>query len=198
MPEANSVVLTGTSRALSVLVLTIAVLAARPAFPQTIPEPTGMPVTVQPGLRVSVVDRTGARTRGTLLEVSPEALLLSTEGPLETARRIPLDDVVTVAQRDSRRDGFWIGFAAGLVPGLLFARYVNSYCANEGPSPCPVAAFGVYAGGAGLLGGWIGASVDGATDGPTLFSRQDAQTRVAVAPFVAPGGRRGMALSLRF
>ena len=62
-------------------------------------------------------------------------------------------------QRDSRLNGFLIGFAIGAVPGILLGMAIADYCENESTS-CPIA-IPYYAGLSGLAGGGIGFAVDG-------------------------------------
>jgi hypothetical protein len=72
-------------------------------------------------------------------------------------------------KRDSRLNGFLIGFVAGAVPGILLGLGIARYCDNESTS-CP-AAVPIVGGLAGLAGGGIGYAIDGAIHPSLTFGR---------------------------
>lgn len=69
-------------------------------------------------------------------------------------------------RRDSRLNGFLIGFAAGAVPGIMLGMGIKTYCENEATS-CPIAV-PIVGGLFGLAGGGIGYAIDGAIHGQSL------------------------------
>jgi hypothetical protein len=73
-------------------------------------------------------------------------------------------------ERDSRLNGFLIGFIAGAVPGILFGIGVDTYCRNESSSNC-VWAIPIMGGLFGLAGGGIGYAIDDAIHQSPTFGR---------------------------
>ena len=73
-------------------------------------------------------------------------------------------------ERDSRLNGFLIGFVAGAVPGIMLGMGINSYCNNESSSDCPWA-IPIVGGLFGLAGGGIGYAIDGAIHQSPSFGR---------------------------
>ena len=130
---------------------------------------TRLPEVVREGNVIMVTDDKGAQTKGKLSELSPSSLTLL-HGGWDRQSVFPSDRVTRVSKIDSRLNGFLIGLAAGAVPGIMLGMGFTTYCENESAS-CPGAP--VYFGGlTGLLGGWIGFSIDGAIDGQKLvFAR---------------------------
>lgn len=84
-------------------------------------------------------------------------------------------------KRDSKWNGFLIGFVAGAVPGVLVGMGIKTYCENEARN-CN-GAVPVMGAIGGLAGGGIGAAIDGAIGNSLRHS-----------PRPAPGVR----FSLRF
>jgi hypothetical protein len=74
------------------------------------------------------------------------------------------------ATRDSRLNGFLIGFVAGAVPGIMLGMGINTYCNNESSSDCPWA-IPILGGLFGLAGGGIGYAIDGAIHQSPTFGR---------------------------
>lgn len=136
-----------------------------------------------PGTLISVQDDSGHRVRGVFRELSDSSLILvqSSQG-FSMPRDIPLAGVAQVKLSDSRKNGFWIGFAAGATPGIVFGWMVNQYCYNESPSHCP-GAMVLFGGLSGLAGAGLGLAVDGAVDGgAVLYARPTSRTTVRVRP----------------
>jgi hypothetical protein len=73
------------------------------------------------------------------------------------------------SKRDSRWNGFLIGFVAGAIPGVLVGMGVRTYCENEARN-CDgaVPVVGLIGG---LAGGGIGAAIDGAIGNSLTHSR---------------------------
>jgi hypothetical protein len=80
------------------------------------------------------------------------------------------------AQRDSRLNGFLIGFAAGAIPGVILGMGIMRYCDNEARN-CPIA---VPVAGAlfGFAGGGIGYAIDGAIGESRTLARPRPSLRV--------------------
>jgi hypothetical protein len=93
-----------------------------------------------------------------LAALSPASLELLKESP-EGPRNI-FHQSSAQAHRDSRLNGFLIGFAAGAIPGIWLGMGISTYCENESRS-CP-AMIPVVGGLFGLAGGGIGYAIDGA------------------------------------
>lgn len=130
-----------------------------------------LPRVIQPGTNVFVEDDKGQRTKGKITELSDATLQLMTPGV--SGRRVSFapDQVRRVMKVDSRLNGFLIGAAAGVVPGVLLGMGFKTYCSNEATS-CP-AAPAILGTVVGLAGGGIGYAIDGAVNGQTLvYSRR--------------------------
>ena len=76
-------------------------------------------------------------------------------------------------RRDSRWNGFLIGFAIGAIPGVLLGMAISDYCENESTS-CPIA-IPFFGGLSGLAGGAIGFGIDSAIHGQSLTSNRPRQ-----------------------
>jgi hypothetical protein len=92
-----------------------------------------------------------------LAALSPSSLELMRERP-EGAKTVLEQGSAQV--RDSRLNGFLIGFAAGAIPGIWLGMGISTYCENESRS-CP-AMIPIVGGLFGLAGGGIGYAIDGA------------------------------------
>lgn len=101
---------------------------------------------------------------------------------VKSRQRAAFEQNTAQPERDSRLNGFLIGFAAGAVPGLIFGMGMSRYCENEARN-CPLA---VPVAGAlfGFVGGGIGYAIDGAVG----------ESRTLARPRPGPGVR----LSFRF
>jgi hypothetical protein len=134
---------------------------ASSGYAQTVDSFATLPAVVKSGTKVFVADDSGAVTKGRVTDLSATsiALLTSRDQPVS----FPASSVRMVSRVDSRWSGFWIGAAAGAVPGVWLGTGFKTYCSNEAAS-CPEAPayFGVLFG---LLGGWIGSGIDGLIDG---------------------------------
>lgn len=126
-----------------------------------------LPEVLKTGTRVFVTDEKGQVTKGKVTELSATSLALLTSGMDERQIVFPSERVRRVSRIDSRLNGFLIGAAAGLVPGIWLGLSMKTWCENELGNNC--AALVPYLGGlAGLGGGVVGFAVDSAINGRTL------------------------------
>jgi hypothetical protein len=126
---------------------------------------------VKAGNTVFVQDEKGERTKGKISELSNTSIQLMTGGFRNHTVTLPADRVSRISKVDSRWNGFLIGVAAGVVPGLLLGKGFKSWCVNESGSHCD-RAYPFTAVPLGLVGGWIGSAIDGTIDGQTLVFRR--------------------------
>ena len=129
-----------------------------------------LPQVIERGTNVIVEGEGGERTKGKVVELSDATLQLMTG---VSGRRVSFapDQVRRVMKVDSRLNGFLIGAAAGVVPGVLLGMGFKTYCSNEATS-CP-AAPAILGTVFGLAGGGLGYAIDGAINGQTLvYSRR--------------------------
>ena len=152
--------------AVRIAMLAVLVMAASAASAQDVVDSFArLPEVVHDGNVVMVTDEKGQQTKGKISELSPASLTIL-HGGYSQPSVFTSDRVMRLSKIDSRLNGFLIGFAAGAVPGILLGMGFTTYCENES-AHCPGAP--AYLGGAlGLIGGWIGFSIDGAIDGQTL------------------------------
>ena len=101
---------------------------------------------------------------------SAQGLVLKTlELPARSPQQAAFEQAAGKPVRDSRLNGFLIGFAIGAVPGIVLGVAFNSYCNDEG-SGCPIVipiAGGLF----GLAGGGIGFAIDSAIHQSPTFGR---------------------------
>jgi hypothetical protein len=97
-----------------------------------------------------------------------DASTLSALSPTSTALLSTIEDGTVPASwqapppsgKDSRLNGFLIGFAAGAIPGIWLGMGISTYCENESTScPAMIPIFGTLFG---FAGGGIGYAIDGA------------------------------------
>ena len=177
-------------------------LALRPSSAAAQPSPDPFPAlgAIAPGTQVTIEDDRGRRHRGTIRSITGAALEFEPRRLNEPVRMVPLADLQRVVTADRRRDGFWKGFAVGAAPGVAFGVLLSQICANETATPdrCLVMPV-VYGALTGLLGGGIGAALDGRVDaGAVVLDRGRTGGAVRLQPWLAPGGGMGAALSLGF
>jgi hypothetical protein len=102
-----------------------------------------------------------------LAALSPSSMgLLEDTGVRE---RVAFEQGLTKPRRDSRLNGFLIGFALGAVPGVVLGWKISQYCENESTS-CP-AVIPLFGGLSGLAGGGIGFAIDSAIHQSPTFGR---------------------------
>jgi hypothetical protein len=109
-----------------------------------------------------------------LAALSPSSLELLREGP--TRPNEILEQASGQAGRDSRLNGFLIGFAAGVIPGIWLGTGISTYCENESKS-CP-AMIPIVGGLLGLAGGGIGYAIDGAIGQSVTIGRPRPNTNL--------------------
>jgi hypothetical protein len=147
----------------------------------------GLPVHLAVGNRVEVTGESGARVRGTVVQLSASSLDLGAAGrfDVESVRRINV------------RDGLWEGIAAGAVASLLPAAFVSfAACINEACSGFWILPFRGWAVvGAGAV---AGAAID-AGKTRLAYRRTDQRNapRVEWTPLIG-NTRRGVQLSVQF
>lgn len=73
---------------------------------------------VKPGLAVSVVDDSGRRVDGRVVDISDDAIRVSVR---KTIEQIPMDRVVRIDKTDSLKNGALVGLAIGLSWGVFAA-----------------------------------------------------------------------------
>ena len=149
-------------------------------------------LTVKPGDRVEMTDRTNRRLTGVVQGVGPSALTVAVEGRDE---QWALADMRELWRRgDSLTNGALIGAAAGGVAGLIGGIGLASLFENEARAGAgPLTAMTAL----GALGGLAaGAGIDALIPGRTLVYRDQART-VTLLPLVSPGAR-GVRLTVRF
>jgi hypothetical protein len=102
-----------------------------------------------------------------LAALSPASTALLVDG--QSMEQAAFEQGSSQPRRDSRVNGFLIGFAAGAIPGVILGMGISRYCDNEARS-CPVA---VPLVGAlfGFAGGGIGYAIDGAIGESRTFAR---------------------------
>ena len=111
------------------------------------------------GRLVIVEESEGSRVSGALTGLTATSITVTPK--LSPPRVVAAERVSRVTRVDSRLNGFLIGAAAGAVPGLLLGHGWSAYCNNEGGGPCPIS-YAIFGGLSGVVGGWIGWSIDGA------------------------------------
>lgn len=137
-----------------------------------VPAPLHAQDEVSPGLvrardtraTVYVRDRSGAESKGRLLELSSDSLVLLVNGD---ERRVALGDISRVEKRDSLKNGFLIGAVVGVAMGLLSAGI--SDCPGDDPGgSCPVARAALALIGPPVYGA-LGAGIDALIPGRTAL-----------------------------
>ena len=159
----------------------------------------GLQAALTPDAVVTVNDVNGRRVKGHIREWLDSSLVIETGGLNPTRRTIPWSDVTSVARVDSTRDGTWIGFAIGAVPGVILGSMYSRYCYNEGTRHCPEAML-VLGGLTGLAGAGIGRALDSAVGrGTVLYANPARKQALTIQPAVNPTTRsRAVSMSLRF
>jgi hypothetical protein len=127
---------------------------------------------------VRVEHRDGTRFSGTVVAVTPDALVLAGPSGRQSFTATTTRRVARVG--DSVLNGALFGLLPGFLFGLELPRATSDQRVNEGS--------GVKAGIiTGLIGAAIGMAVDGARDGETELYVTAPPARVTVAPFVGRG-----------
>lgn len=117
-------------------------------------------------LLITVTAAASSSAQG-LAQLSPAsvALLAGNSSTAATA----FEQANSSSGRDSRLNGFLIGFAVGAIPGVILGMGISRYCENEARG-CPIA---VPVAGAlfGFAGGGIGYAIDGAVGESRTLAR---------------------------
>ena len=148
---------------------------------------------VKPGREVWITTDSGSLEHGEVAAISNSTLTLRQQTRDITIR---LDDVQLVEGRDSLKNGFFIGAAAGAVSGgILFGWASSVFCESDSCDGLEAVAvvFGAASGVA--VGGLLGLMVDGVIPGKqSLFER----SRIRVIPVVSQQSKGlDIAISLR-
>jgi hypothetical protein len=147
---------------------------------------------VRKGQRVIVVDDKGAITEGTVDEVSSSALVVDyfrgrlKDPSLDTRRTFTPRDVWKIQKKAHLWDGAIKGAAVGLIPAVIALRTQCYGCGLGG-----FAAFSITVGAA------AGVGIDALSGPKTIYRRDGAGPRIALAPALGPN-TRGIAASIRF
>ena len=116
-------------------------------------------------LLITVTAAASASAQG-LATLSPSSVALLDGG---STKHRSLEQATAPTTRDSRLNGFLIGFAVGAIPGVMLGMGISRYCENEARG-CPAA---VPVAGAllGFAGGGIGYAIDGAVGESRTMAR---------------------------
>ncbi len=145
------------------------------------------------GDTVWVTDHQGHETKGTLRDITAQALVVDSHG----ARTLAASEIrqVRVRQHDSLVNGTLIGLLVGLGAGLWF----DEAC-REGGDLCG-GRYGARTAVGAVMGTGIGLAVDAARRGRRMVvygaPGAEASAHVMVVPFVTPA-RKGLAVSANF
>jgi hypothetical protein len=136
---------------------------------------------VKPGQEVWVTTSGGALVHGEIAAISDSTLTLHQQGRDVT---IGLDEVRLVEGRDSLKNGFFIGGAAGAVSGgVLFGWAASTFCESESCNGVEGVAVLLGAASGAAVGGLLGVMVDSLIPGKrALFER----TEIRVVPVLSP------------
>jgi hypothetical protein len=135
---------------------------------------------VKPGREVWVTTNSGSLEHGEIAAISDSTLTLRQQS---RDVRIRLDEVRLVEGRDSLKNGFFIGAAAGAVSGgVLFGWAASTFCESESCNGVEGVAVLLGAASGIAVGGLLGAMVDGLIPGKqALFER----TGIRVIPVMS-------------
>jgi hypothetical protein len=121
--------------------------------------------TLLPGRRIGVVEPDGTVTTGIVERAAPDALTLTTADGRRVT--IPASRVARIIEKDSTRNGAFIGMAIGAGGGLAGGLLFNTLCRNEGAN-CDMGVLLLTGLGA-AIGAGVGAAADALHQG-TVFS----------------------------
>jgi hypothetical protein len=157
------------------------------AEPSQDPDSPAAPLSrkVRPGDRLTVTTASSDRIRGTLVTLSDDVLVLSTESGEHS---VPFGTIDRVSRR---RHGFLLGPIIGAGVGVGFAIPVSMIFHNEGADATNASAFLIG------LGAGVGLLIDAAVDLPRTVYRRGPPPRVTVAPQIGRD-RRGLTMQVRF
>jgi len=138
---------------------------------------------VTPGFAVSVVDDSGRRVDGRVVDISDDAIRVSVR---KTIQQIPMDRVVRIDKADSLKNGALVGLAIGLSWGVFAA-------ASDGNIDGQFLLTATLANG--LVWTAFGTGIDAMVDGRRTLYQRSANVQARVSPLVGRGVR-GAALSV--
>ena len=158
------------------LVAAAALLFAAPAAAQGVAASwSDLLPRVKAGDFLLVKDTTGKVTKGRLLEITPQALVLGLDSD---TRELPATSVVEIKRRHWN-DPVWTGLLIGIGAGLPASIAIGALEANEGGANALVIA-------PVLIGAGIGAAVDAMIPARTRIYRAGRVADIRVVPLVAP------------
>src|SRR5262245_47859889 len=138
---------------------------------------------MKPGLAVSVIDDSGRRVEGRVVDISDEAIRVSVH---KTVEQVPLQRVVRIDKTDSLKNGAVSGLVAGVGFGLLVSlsggemdgRWVASAVISNG-----------------LIWTAFGAGIDALVDNRRTLYQRAGGVQTRLSPVVGRGVR-GAAVSV--
>ena len=104
---------------LSLTLLLLIVASAAPAAAQTASSFEQLAVLVESGDRITVTDSAGRERTGRIIDLTPTALGLLTDGARHDFREAHVDTISQVRQ-DTLRNGAWFGLAVGAAIGATY------------------------------------------------------------------------------
>ena len=173
---------------LSLTLLLLIVASAAPAAAQTASSFEQLAVLVESGDRITVTDSAGRERTGRIIDLSPTALGLLTDGARHDFREAHIDTISQMRQ-DTLRNGAWFGLAVGAAIGATYfipkydiaGRYATMF-------------FGLWA----AAGTGVGVGLDALVRSrKVIYQPTGAARRVTVAPLLARH-RRDLAVSFGF
>ena len=173
---------------LSLTLLLLIVASAAPAAAQTASSFEQLAVLVESGDRITVTDSAGRERTGRIIDLTPTALGLLTDGARHDFGEAHIDTISQMRQ-DTLRNGAWFGLAVGAAIGATYfipkydiaGRYATMF-------------FGLWA----AAGTGVGVGLDALVRSrKVIYQPTGAARRVTVAPLLA-SNRRGLAVSFGF
>jgi hypothetical protein len=151
-----------------------------------------LPEKIHRGQKIIVLDEQGAVTEGTVEDITESTLVVNyfrgriKDPSLQTTRTFAPDQVRRVQKPGHLWDGAIKGAVVGLIPAGIFAA-ADCYDCGEGSFTLFTVSVGAAA----------GVGIDALFGPKTLFRRDAARSRVAVAPIINRHAR-GVSASIRF
>jgi hypothetical protein len=145
---------------------------AIPALAAAQPVPLAPADSVKPGLPVSVIDDSGTRIEGHVLDISNDAIRVSVRNRVE---EIPLQRVVRIDKTDSLKNGAVSGLVAGvgfgLMVGMASSGFDGKWLASAVISN-------------GLMWTAFGAGIDALVDGRRTLYQRAGPVHTRISPLI--------------